>query len=333
VNLGFALGHLMAQAANTASWWKPIQASAHASSVDSLFNFIMYLCFFFFVLIIGAMIYFVVKYRRKEGVPIKTSPIKGNHTLEIVWSVIPGILLVIMFAWGFKDWLAIAVVPANAMEVRVTGQKWNWTFTYPKEGIVSPDLVVPAGQTIKLVMTSKDVLHSFYIPDFRIKRDVVPGRYSVLWFDPAEEATHQIFCTEYCGTSHSNMLSKVKVLSSEKYEQWIANGGEEEGGAGGKPIPLAEKGKKLYESRGCVACHSVDGTAKVGPSWKGAYGTAHKFADGSSLASTDENYIRESILVPGAKVVAGYPNVMPSYQGQLNDKQIESIIEYIKSLK
>lgn len=330
MNLGSALGNLMAQAANTASWWKPIQASAHASAVDGLFNFIMYLCIFFFVLIIGAMVYFIVKYRRKGDGPERTSPIKGNHTLEIVWSVIPGILLVLIFVWGFKDWLAIAVVPANAMEVRVTGQKWNWTFTYAKEGIVSPDLVVPAGQPVKLVMTSKDVLHSFYIPDFRIKRDVIPGKYTVLWFDPAEEATHQIYCTEYCGTEHSKMLSKVKVLSSAKYEEWIANGGEEGGSSG---VPLAEKGKRLYEQRGCVACHSVDGSRKVGPTWQGLFGKPHQFADGSTLASVDENYLRESILVPGAKVVAGYANVMPSYQGQLNDKQIESIIEYIKTLK
>lgn len=330
MNLGSALGYLMAQAANTASWWKPIQASAHASAVDGLFNFIMYLCIFFFVLIIGAMVYFIVKYRRKGDGPERTSPIKGNHTLEIVWSVIPGILLVLIFVWGFKDWLAIAVVPANAMEVRVTGQKWNWTFTYAKEGIVSPDLVVPAGQPVKLVMTSKDVLHSFYIPDFRIKRDVIPGKYTVLWFDPAEEATHQIYCTEYCGTEHSKMLSKVKVLSSAKYEEWIANGGEEGGSSG---VPLAEKGKRLYEQRGCVACHSVDGSRKVGPTWQGLFGKPHQFADGSTLASVDENYLRESILVPGAKVVAGYANVMPSYQGQLNDKQIESIIEYIKTLK
>lgn len=330
MNLGSALGYLMAQAANTASWWKPIQASAHASAVDGLFNFILYLCIFFFVLIIGAMVYFIVKYRRKGNGPERTSPIKGNHTLEIVWSVIPGILLVLIFVWGFKDWLAIAVVPANAMEVRVTGQKWNWTFTYAKEGIVSPDLVVPAGQPVKLVMTSKDVLHSFYIPDFRIKRDVIPGKYTVLWFDPAEEATHQIYCTEYCGTEHSNMLSKVKVLSSAKYEEWIANGGEEGGSSG---VPLAEKGKRLYEQRGCVACHSVDGSRKVGPTWQGLFGKPHQFADGSTLASVDENYLRESILVPGAKVVAGYANVMPSYQGQLNDKQIESIIEYIKTLK
>lgn len=328
MNLGSALGYLMAQASNTTSWWKPIQASTHAASVDSLFNFIMYLCFFFFVLIVGAMIYFIVKYRRKGDGPEKTSPIKGNHTLEIVWSVIPGILLVIMFAWGFKDWLAIAVVPANAMEVRVTGQKWNWTYTYPKEGIVSAELVVPVGQPVKLVMTSSDVLHSFYIPDFRIKRDVVPGKYTVLWFEPSEEAVHQVYCTEYCGTEHSNMLSKVKVYSSAKYEEWVANGGDE-GGAG---VPLADKGKKLYEQRGCVACHSIDGSRKVGPTWKGAFGTERKFADGSS-GIADENYMRESILVPNAKVVATYPGVMPSYQGQLNDKQLEAIIEYMKSLK
>lgn len=191
------------------------------------------------------MVYFIVKYRRKGNGPERTSPIKGNHTLEIVWSVIPGILLVLIFAWGFKDWLAIAVVPANAMEVRVSGQKWNWTFTYPKEGIVSADLVVPAGQPVKLVMTSKDVLHSFYIPDFRIKRDVVPGKYSVLWFEPSEEATHQIYCTEYCGTEHSNMLSKVKVVSSAKYEEWLANGGDEDGGT---PVPLADKGKNSMSS-------------------------------------------------------------------------------------
>jgi cytochrome c oxidase subunit II len=308
--------------------WMPAKSSTVAANTDALFYFIYYLCLFFFALIVGAMIYFVVKYRHKEGKPARTVDLKGNHTLEVFWSVVPGILLVVIFAWGFKDWVKLVVPPAHSLEVRVTGYKWAWAFDYVASGVNGGTLVVPENQPVKLTMSSKDVIHSFYVPDFRVKRDVLPGRYTVMWFEATEKGEFPIKCTEYCGTSHSGMISKVRVVSQEEFDEWIQNGGD----LGGAGVPLAELGAKVYEAKGCNACHSIDGSAKVGPSFKGVYGKPAKLADGSEVVVNDD-YIRESILMPNAKVHQGYPPVMPSFQGQLNDKQVSALIEYIKSLQ
>jgi cytochrome c oxidase subunit 2 len=307
----------------------PKQASTLAANQDALFYFIYYLCLFFFVLIVGLMIVFVVKGRHKgDGSPVKTSAVKGNHTLEVVWSVIPGILMVVIFGWGFKDWVKTVVTPANAIDVRVTGLKWAWSFDYVASGVNSNRLVVPQGQPVRLTMSSKDVIHSFYVPAFRVKRDVLPGRYTVMWFEATELGEFSVLCTEYCGTSHSGMLSTVKVVPQEEYEQWLADGGD----LGGAGVPPAELGAKLYEAKGCNACHSLDGSAKIGPSFKGLYERNGEFVDGKSYVA-DDTYIRQSILEPQAHIVKGYQPVMPSYQGQLNDKQIAAIIDYIKTLK
>ena len=311
------------------SLFMPAQASTLAANQDALFYFIYYLCLLFFVGIVGAMILFVVKGRHKnDGRPVKTSGVKGNHTLEVVWSVIPGILMVVIFGWGFKDWVKAVVPPGNAIDVRVTGQKWNWSFDYTASGVQSAQLVVPKGQAVRLTMSSKDVIHSFYVPAFRMKRDVLPGRYTVQWFEATQLGEFAVQCTEYCGTSHSGMLTKVKVVPQEEYDKWIADGGD----LGGAGVPPAELGAKLYEAKGCNACHSIDGSAKVGPSFKGLYGRAGEFADGAAYKA-DDTYIRESILEPQKHIVKGYPPVMPSYQGQLNDKQIAALIDYMKTLK
>lgn len=317
-----------AQSSGSDGLWMPKAASTVASNTDGLFYFIYYTCLVFFVIIVGAMVYFVVKYRHKEGQPARTSGLKGNHTLEVVWTVIPGLLLVLMFGWGFKDWITKLVPPANAIEVRVTGQKWSWNFDYVASGVSGPTMVVPLNKPVKLVMSSKDVIHSFFVPAFRVKRDVLPGRYTVMWFEATEKGEFPVQCTEYCGTAHSNMLSKVRVVSDEEYTEWIDNGGD----LGGEGVPLAELGAKVYEAKGCNACHSIDGSAKVGPSLKGVYGHRVELADGSTTDG-DDNYIRESILAPQAKIVKGYPPVMPSFQGQLNDKQITALIEFMKTLK
>lgn len=307
----------------------PKQASTLAANQDALFYFIYYVCLFFFVLIVGMMIYFVVKGRHKnDGTPVKTSSMKGNHTLEVVWSVIPGILMVVIFGWGFKDYVKTVVTPTNAIDVRVTGLKWAWSFDYVASGVNSNRLVVPQGQPVRLTMASKDVIHSFYVPAFRLKRDVLPGRYTVMWFEATEMGEFPVLCTEYCGTAHSEMLSTVKVVSQEEYEQWVADGGD----LGGAGVPPAELGAKLYEAKGCNACHSIDGSPKIGPTFKGLYEKAGELADGSSYV-VDDTYIRKAILEPQAQIVKGYQPVMPSYQGQLNDKQIAAIIDYIKTLK
>ena len=321
-------GALQQGEASGGSFWMPPQASTVAANTDALFYFIYYLCIIFFILVVGAMFYFVVKHRHKPGEKVVTSANKGNHALEVFWSVVPGILLLVIFAWGFQGWLTKMVPPANSLEVRVTGQKWNWSFDYVASGVNSSSLVVPEGKAVKLTMHSKDVLHSFFVPAFRVKRDVLPGRYTVLWFQPTQLGEFPIQCTEFCGTSHSEMLSKVKVVPHQEFDEWIANGGD----LGGAGVPPAELGAKLYEAKGCNACHSLDGTRKVGPSFLGLYDRDGKFADGSSGVA-DDNYIRQAILEPQAKVVEGYPPVMPSFQGQLNEKQIIALIEYIKTLK
>ncbi len=310
------------------SFWMPPQANEYAARVDGLFYFILIGCTVFFILTMAAMVAFVIQYRRKGDTDHPTARITHNTAVELVWSGIPAILLVIVFGWGFKDWMALNVPPGNALDIRVTGVKWSWSFDYPKDGISSPDLVVPAGRDVKLTMVSQDDLHSFYIPTARIKRDVIPNRYTVLHFRIEQPGEHQILCTEYCGTAHSKMLARVKVLPDDQYKEWIDSGG----GMGGKDMPLAQLGEIVYNKLGCAACHTLDGNKLVGPSFKGSYGVERKLADGSS-AVMDDNYIRESIMTPMAKVVDGYAPVMPSYQGRLKDQQVAALIEFIKAKK
>ena len=220
------------------------------------------------------------------------------------------------------------IVPYGAMEVNVTAQKWSWNFTY-KEGFSNPkELVIPVNKPVKLLMQSQDVLHSFYVPDFRVKIDVIPNRYMMLWFEPTKIGEFDIFCTEYCGKSHSEMLGKVRVLSQSDYDSWI-----EKVNVIDESIPLVEVGKTTYKRYACNTCHSIDGTQGTGPSFKGRWGTevVHELNYPGNL---DENYIRESILYPQKNIVKGFPNGnMPTFKGLIRDREIEGIIEYIKELK
>ncbi len=308
-------------------FWLPESASTVSGHTDGLFGFILFLCILFFIVLMGAMIYFVIKYKYRNDSD-RTSDVTGNHTLEVLWSVGPGILLMVIFGWGFMDYMKMSAMPAESIKIRAYAQKWSWTFTYPESGVTSSRLVVPMGKAVELTMSSKDVIHSFYVPGFRIKKDVLPNRYTLLWFEPTVEGEFDVFCAEYCGTSHSEMITKVKVVPEAEYEKWILDGGD----LGGANMPPAELGAKVFEQKGCGACHTTDGTAKIGPSLKGLYGSSKTFESGESVPA-DDNYIRESINVPAAKVVKGFPPVMPSFQGQINDKQMDALIEYIKTLK
>ncbi|MBZ0273260.1 cytochrome c oxidase subunit II [bacterium] len=304
----------------------PPRASTVAEGVDNVFYFIYYLSVFFFVVIVALMVVFAVKYRkRSEGQ--RSSPIKGHLGLELLWSVVPAFLLVAIFLWGFFGFMDLSVPPDDALDIRVTAQQWSWNFSYPRDGINSPDLVVPAGRPVKLTMSSNDVIHSFFVPDFRVKRDVLPNRYTVLWFEAIEPGEHNIFCTEYCGTSHAQMLAKVKVLDAAAYQEWIQTGGGQFAG----DMPMHEIGKSIFTKRGCIACHSVDGTRLIGPSLKGVYGHEVQLADGSTVKA-DDNYLRESIMDPATRIVTGYQPVMPTYRGMLADKEVDALIEYVKSL-
>lgn len=233
----------------------------------------------------------------------------------------------IIFVWGFKDFVRLHIVPANATEIKVTAQKWFWSFDYADGANSVGELVVPVGKPIKLLMSSKDVIHSFFIPAFRVKMDVLPNRYTITWFEATHTGEFDLFCAEFCGKGHSEMLGKVKVLPEEEYQKWLEAGS---GPAAGES--LRDYGARVYVKYACNTCHSVDGSKNVGPTFKGLFARRVALADGSMI-TVDENYLRESMLNPMSKVVAGYNPVMPTFQGMLKDVDIDALIEYIKSLE
>lgn len=322
----------------TVSPWATLpQASTFAEGTDLLYVFIVALSLFFFVLIMGVQGYFMWKYRRKSD-DQKTSSITHNGKIEFLWSAIPAVLLVVIFVWGEVDFLKQTVPPGDAVQVRVTGRQWFWTVDYPDypgvqltssvdDNVVT--LVIPKGKPVQLTMTSEDVIHDFFIPAFRVKRDVVPGRYTSLWFEATQVGEFNLYCAEYCGDQHSAMIGRVKVLEPELFEPYLRELGKLEQEEG---EPMQEFGRRIYQRRGCNACHSLDGSPKVGPSWKGVWGKQETTDKGS--VAVDDNYIRESVLEPNAQIVSGFEGVkMPSYKGQLDDKQIAALIEFMKTLK
>lgn len=315
---------LLQQAFAQGSAFAPPQATAIAQQYDNLYAFLLWASLVSCIILIGGMIYFAVKYKRKTSND-KTPYISHNTFLEFLWSFIPLVFFLGFFAWGWWIYHEMRQMPENALEVHVFGRQWSWEFVYKSGKTSGNEFVVPVNTPVKLIMTSRDVLHSFYIPSMRIKQDVIPGQYTALSFNSTKLGDFQVFCAEYCGTTHSGMLAKLRVVTQEDYEKWIQE--NEEG------LTLAQRGQKYFNDKGCVACHSVDGTAKVGPTWKGIFGTEREFADGSKVKA-DENYLRESILNPNARVVKGFAaGVMPTYQGQLSEDQVNAVIEFIKSLK
>ncbi len=306
----------------------PPAKSNFAQDFDAIFWFVHWSSLLLTIGILAALVYFIVKYRRKSENDV-TPVITHNNKLEVTWSVIPLIIVVILFGWGFRIYMDMRTVPDDAYEVKVTAQKWLWNFSYENGAKSTGTLHIPADRPVKLIMSSNDVIHSFFVPDYRIKQDVVPGRYTKVWFRVPEAGESIIFCTEYCGTGHSDMTGNVVVHEQEDFEQWLADNA----GGASQPsdLPPAEWGKQLAQQNACMTCHSADGSRMTGPTWKGIFGASHQMADGSSV-EVDENYLRESILDPQAKIRQGFPGVMPPYQGQLNEDQINAIIEYIKTL-
>lgn len=307
----------------------PPAKSTLAEQTDSLFWFVHGSSLILTIGLIAVIAYFVYKYRRKSEDEV-TPLITHNNTLEVTWSVIPLILVLIVFGWGYSIFMNQTVVPDDAYEVNVTAQKWIWQFQYENGAQSTGELHVPAGRPIKLVMSSQDVIHSFFVPDYRLKKDVVPGRYTEMWFNTPEPGESTIFCTEYCGDGHSDMLGKVIVHEQNEFEDWLA----ENAGGGTQPDDMAPAkwGEQLAQEWACTTCHSTDGSQMTGPTWQGLFGHEVQLSDGST-ATADENYLRESILEPSSKVVEGFPDIMNTYQGQLDDEQINAIIEYIKTLK
>jgi cytochrome c oxidase subunit II len=309
----------------SATFFLPPSQSTIAPDVDALFNFLLYATIGFMIIVAGGIAFFVISYRRR-GKDKLTAGASHNFNLEVIWTVIPTLLAIIVFSWGLRLYLRMYVAPKDALEIKVTAQKWFWSFDYPSGKSTVNELVVPAGKAIKLLMSSKDVIHGFYIPDFRIKIDVLPSRYSSTWFDATYPGEHDLLCTQYCGTGHSSMLARVRVLPERDYNDWL-----QQGGGGGQGMSLAEYGKQLYGSKACVTCHRVDGVASTGPSFKDVFGESITLAGGAHVKA-DENYLRESILDPQAKIVAGYQPVMPTYKGILDNRQVDALVAYIKSL-
>ena len=314
---------------NNGSFWFPEPASDISKTLETLYDFILWGSVILFFGIIFATGYFIYKYIRTDKNQVAEKQIAHNDTLEIAWTVIPLILVMFIFVWGYKDYLELAIPPAQAKEIRVTGKKWFWQFNYPQEGIQTiGEIVVPVGQPIKLIMSSTDVIHSFYVPNMKIKRDVIPNRYTTIWFDANREGTFHVFCTEYCGDGHSKMLAELKVVSYEEYQAWVKEGKE----SANEDIPLVELGQKIYKAKACNTCHTLDGKPSVGPSWKGIYQANRALTDGNSVKVND-NYLRESIVNPGGKIANGFQPVMPAYAGLLSDREIDALIEFIKEQK
>jgi cytochrome c oxidase subunit II len=317
---------ILGQTATSAeSFWLPEQGSDIAPAVDWLFYFIYAISLFFFTLIVGLMVIFVIRYRRRPGVPSGSTP-DHNTKLELTWTFIPLIIVVFIFYAGFTTYLDMRTAPSLAYEVQVIAKKWQWLFKYP-DGHVDEVLHVPLDEPVRLLMTSQDVIHGLYIPAFRINMDIVPGRYNKIWFRAVEPGEYQLYCTQYCGQGHSDMTAKVVVHTRSDFESYIKKEANPL-----KDLSPVKAGELLYQRRGCTQCHSIDGTAGTGPSFKGIFGKSTEFSNAAPVV-VDENYIRESILNPSAKIVKGYRDQMPTFKGVVSDEEITDIAEFIKSLK
>jgi cytochrome c oxidase subunit 2 len=263
---------------------------------------------------------FAIKYRDRVGDKIG-EPIHGSIPLEIGWSIIPFLISMVIFAWATAVFFQIVRAPDQALEIYSTGKRWMWRFQHIDGQSEIYELHVPLGRPVKVIFTSEDVLHSLYIPAFRVKADAIPGRYSSIWFTPTKAGEFHLFCAEYCGTEHSGMIGKVVVMEPNDYQAWL-------GGGGG--LSMSARGEQLFQQLGCVSCHLPDGAGR-GPSLVGKFGTRETLGNGATVV-VDDGYVRESILTPQMKLVAGYQPLMPTFQGLVNEEGLMSLIEYIKSL-
>ena len=303
----------------------PRQGSAFAGEIDLAYMFLFWLSVVLFVGIAAPSLYFCWRYRYKPG---RVTPHQTHNTaLEITWSVLPLFLCVGIFFWGLDGWMKYTIAPGEAMEVQVTAKKWLWQFEYPDGSRTVNALHVPVGKPVRFVMTSEDVIHDFFVPDMRVKHDIIPGRYTEVWFTPTVLGLHVVTCAEYCGKGHSDMQAKLTVETDADFKKWLETGGTE-----WMNYTPEEWGKIQREEKGCATCHSIDGTRGQGPSWKGIWGKMEKLSDGKEVL-VDENYVRESMMFPQAKIVAGFQPIMPTFQGLLHDQDVRGLIAYIKTLK
>jgi cytochrome c oxidase subunit 2 len=296
----------------------PDRASTAAGNVDALFIFLIIVSGLMTALIFTAVVYFAARYRRRRGVPAEQ--IEGSTPLELTWSIIPLFVFMAIFAWGAVVYFKSRTPPRDSTEVYVVAKQWMWKLEHAEGQREINELHVPVGRDVKLIMTSQDVIHSFFVPAFRMKQDVLPGRYTVAWFRATKPGTYHLFCTQYCGTQHSGMIGSIIVQEPAQYEAWMS------GGTGG---PLSATGEKIFAELGCVTCHRTDSQGR-GPNLQGVFGKPVELADGRTVTA-DENYIRECILDPGAKRVKGFQPIMPTFQGLVSEEQVNALVAYIKS--
>jgi cytochrome c oxidase subunit 2 len=307
------------------------QASNFVQGVDKAFILILGISFFFLIGLTVVMIFFVFKYNKKRNP--KATQIKGSTTLEIIWTVVPFLLTMLMFYYGWAGWKPMQTAPKDAMEITVYGRMWNFTFEYDN-GKRTDTLFLPKDQPVKLNLVAMDVLHSLYIPAFRVKQDMVPGlKNNSMWFEPQKEGTYELYCAEYCGLQHSYMYTYVKVMEEAAFTDWLVD--TTQVAVASVESPTAT-GKRIMQNIGCFACHSLDGSKLVGPSFKGVWGTERTVKTGKEMRQVmaDEEYIKRSIYDPNADLVDGFgKGLMLTYEGQLSEDDIGNIIEYLKTLK
>lgn len=295
-------------------------------AIDPVFMFIFGACLVLLLGITVAMVTFVLRYHRSRA-PRPTSQVDGNLWLEIIWIVLPTILVLAMFWYGWKEYLVLRTVPKGALPVTATARMWSWDFSYDN-GRTAPKLYVPVGKPVRVELVSKDVIHGFFLPAFRVKRDVVPGMSNYAWFVATKPGSYDLFCSQYCGTGHSAMITTVEALPVKEFEEWLEHGS----GGGEKEIRI--DGRKLAQEKGCMGCHSLDGSPGVGPSFKGIMGRSEVvITKGAGRSITvDEAYLRQSILDPQADLVKGFQPTMPTF-GDLKKEEIEALVEFIESVK
>jgi cytochrome c oxidase subunit 2 len=299
----------------------PAQGSTTAAEVDRLFLFLLVVSVIMSVLIGALLVFFAIRFRRQSEDFIP-QPIVGSTRLEIAWMIGPLLVALVMFVWSASAYVKAIRPPDDADEVYVVAKQWMWKVQHPGGQREINTLHVPAGRPVKLIMTSEDVIHSFYVPEFRIKQDVLPGRYTTLWFEPTQPGTYHLFCAEYCGTGHSVMGGKVEVMEPEAFRRWQVENADGS---------LAREGAKQFRRFQCVRCHTGEAGAQ-GPSLEGIFRRRRPLADGTTVV-VDEGYLRESILKPAAKVAAGYQPIMPTFEGQATEEEIVQLIAFIKALR
>jgi cytochrome c oxidase subunit II len=300
----------------------PERASTMAGRVDALYFFLLGITAFFSLLIAGLIVYYAIKYRRRTPDAVG-APIHGGLALEVAWTVIPLFITMIVFVWGASVFFAMSRPPDETLDIYVVGKQWMWKVQHLDGQREIDELHVPVGRAVKLIMTSEDVIHSFFIPAFRVKADVIPGRYTTLWFQSTTPGRYHLFCAEYCGTKHSGMIGQIVVMEPSEYQTWLS-GGSPEGS-------LASTGAKLFADLACNTCHRSDAQGR-GPVLEGLFGKTVTLQSGET-ATFDEAYVRESILMPSAKVAAGFQPIMPTFQGLVTEEQLLALVEYVKSLR